>query len=268
MLGQPPCGRSPGPGAAALEGEAALERRSAGQQASDGQSGSVGAGEPQLDAVLHRDLVGVDLGFGDDDPAHAAHCAAEQQSAVTAVALGLAATALADLVAPAGARPAHDPTVVRPGQTVRTLSSQLRVPLTALAGGPSPPRRDDPARWGRGKETGTVQGLAEDRTVVEEILQGLGGDLVLVGVAGGQGQAGEAFEPPDPHGPGAYPALVRHLLQLLGDGLESGDAAVCDAGRVGAGELAGRGREEPQLPGNLDRADSGIVLDRLGNPGP
>ncbi len=151
---------------------------------------------------------------------------------------------------------------------MRALSAQLRIPLAALAGGPGSARRDHPARWGRCEETGTVQGLSQDGTVVEEVFQGRGGDLVLVGVAGSQGQAGEAFEPPDPHGPGAYPALVRQLLQLLGDGIESGDAPVRDAGRVGADELAGRSRKEPQLPSDLDRTDPGIVLDRVGKPGP
>ncbi|MET9759956.1 hypothetical protein ABZ016_12990 [Streptomyces sp. NPDC006372] len=103
---------------------------------------------------------------------------------------------------------------------------------------------------------------------MQEVLQGLGGDLVPVGVARGQRQAGEAFQPPDPHGPGAYPALVRQLLQLLGDSLEPGDAPVADAGSMGAGEPAGRGREEPQLPRHLNRADPGIVPDLLGKPGP
>ncbi|GEC05289.1 hypothetical protein SSP24_29440 [Streptomyces spinoverrucosus] len=152
---------------------------------------------------------------------------------------------------------------------MRALSPQLRFALSAAR--PGPARRSQPARWGRCEETGTVQGLPEDRAVVEEVFQGLGGDLVLVGVAGGQRQAGEAFEPPDPHGPGAYPALVSQLLQLLqllGDGLETGDVPVTDAGRVGAGEATGRGREEPQLPGNLNRADPGIVPDRLGKPVP
>ncbi|NWF24687.1 hypothetical protein HW130_00100 [Streptomyces sp. PKU-EA00015] len=268
MLGQSARGPRPGAGAAAFEGEAAFERRGAGQQAPDCQSRGVGAGEPQLVAVLHRDLGGVNLGFRDDDPAHAAHPAAEHQRAVAAVALGIAAAALAELVAPAGARHTQGPAVVRPGQTVRALPPQLRVALAALPGGAGAARRDYPARWRRCEKTGPLQGLSEDRAVVEEVPQGLGGNLVLIGVPRRQGQAGEALQPPDPHGPGPYPALVRHLPQLLGDGLEAGDVPVADAGRVGAGELAGRGGKESKLPGNLGRTDPGIVLDRLGKPGP
>ncbi|WP_369226632.1 helix-turn-helix domain-containing protein [Streptomyces sp. R39] len=120
----------------------------AGQEASDRQSGGMGAGEPQLIAVLHRDLGGVDLGFGDDDPAPAAHPGAEHQRAVAAAALGFAAAALAYLVAPVGARRAQDPAIVRPGETVCALSAQLRVPLPALAGGGAGATR--PVRAGAG----------------------------------------------------------------------------------------------------------------------
>ncbi|WP_406100655.1 hypothetical protein OG698_00255 [Streptomyces sp. NBC_01003] len=268
VLGQSAFGLGPGADAAAFEGEAALRRRRGGQQASDGQPWGVRAGEPQLIAVLHRDLGSIDLGFGQDDPAHAAHAAAEQQHPVTALALRLAPAALADLKAPAGARHTQDPSVVRPGQTVRALPPQLRVPLPALADGARVSRRDHPPRRRRREESGPPQGLPEDRAVVEEVLQCLGSDLVLIGVPGRQGQAGEPLQPPDPYGPGPYPALVRHLPQLLGDGLEPGDVPVADAGRMGAGELAGRGGEEPQLPGNLGRADPGIVLHQPGTPSP
>ncbi|WP_234537504.1 hypothetical protein [Streptomyces shenzhenensis] len=140
-------GLGPDEGAASFEGEAALEPGGAGQEASDRLSGGMGAGEPQLIAVLHRDLGGVDLGFGDDDPAPAAHPGAEHQRAVAAAALGFAAAALAHLVAPVGARRAQDPAIVRPGETVCALSAQLRVPLPALAGGAGATR---PVRAGAG----------------------------------------------------------------------------------------------------------------------
>src|SRR6478609_314319 len=107
------------------------------------------ASEPQLIAILHCDLGDVDLGFGDDDPAPAAHPGAEHQRAVAAAALRLGAAASAHLVAPVGARRTQDPAIVRPGQTVCALSSQLRVPLSALAGGAGSAWRDHPARWGR-----------------------------------------------------------------------------------------------------------------------
>lgn len=153
---------------------------------------------------------------------------------MAAVACGLAATVFADVVAPAGARRAQDPAVVCPGQAVSALSSQFEFALAALSDGTGPAWRDQPMRGSGGEEAGTVQGLSEDRTAVEEILQGLGGDLVPVGVPGCQGQAGDALQPPQPHRASPHLALVRHLLQFLGDRLKSGDVPVADAGRVGA----------------------------------